>query len=229
MNVLCTGVAHGVVRSSRSAFFEAEGVQVTWRSGPLSLLKEALLAGEPCDVLIASAPMVAVLQREGRLMPRTEAALGRVRTGLAVPEGEPMPDISTPETLRSRLLAASAIYFPHAQLSTAGIHFATVLAKLGIAEGVSGRLHTFASGILVMSELAAAPQLGAIGCAQITDIRDTPGVVLVGALPKSFDLVTVYTAAVAASASDPAIARCFVDWISGPRSRALRAQSGFEF
>ncbi len=228
MNILCAGVAHGVVKASEEAFFEATGARLAGRFGSVGVLKRALLAGESCDVMIATAAMVAALQQEGQLVAGSEAVLGCVRTGLAVPEGEALPDISTPDALKARLLAASAIYFPDAQMSTSGIHFATVLARLGIAEQVSGRLHTFPSAVTVMCELAAAPQLGAIGCTQVTEIKDTPGVVLVGALPKEFDLVTVYTAAVTMTAAEPSLARRFVEWISGPQSRALRQQVGFE-
>ena len=54
----------------------------------------------------------------------------------------------------------------------------------------------FANGATAMRELAGAGDAGAIGCTQATEIRYTPGLALVGALPAPFALATVYSAAV---------------------------------
>jgi molybdate transport system substrate-binding protein len=228
MNILCAGAAQGLVKALQGVFLELTGAKVDGRFGAVGAMKEALLAGEACDVMIVTEAMISALQSEGRLLPGSQAALGRVRTGIAVREGELAPDISTPEALRSRLLSASAIYFPDAQRSTAGIHFASVLAKLGIADSVSSRLRTFPNGATAMRELAADRHTGAIGCTQISEIKYTPGCLLVGALPQAFELATVYSAALSATAREPQLARRFIDLIAGPRSRCLREQGGFE-
>ncbi|MGJ7507713.1 molybdate ABC transporter substrate-binding protein [Variovorax sp. GT1P44] len=228
MNILCAGAAQGLVKALQGVFLELTGAKVEGRFGAVGAMKEALLAGEACDVMIVTETMIAALQAEGRLLPGSEAALGRVRTGVAVREGETLPDISTPETLKSSLLAATSIYFPDAKRSTAGIHFAAMLEKLGIADVVSSRLRTFPNGATAMRELAADPRPGAIGCTQITEIKYTPGITLVGALPEAFELATIYSAAVSATASEPALARRFVELVAGPRSRCLREQGGFE-
>ena len=229
MNILCAGAAQGLVRALQGVFLELTGAKVEGRFGAVGAMKEALLAGEPCDVMIATAAMVADLQAERRLVQDSEAALGRVRTGIAVRQGEPLPQVGSPEALKASLLAAKAIYFPDALRSTAGIHFAAVLGKLGIAETVASRLRTFPNGATAMKELASHAGPGAIGCTQITEINYTPGVALVGPLPDAFELATVYTAAVSAKAQQPELARRFVDLIAGHRSRCLRAQGGFEF
>ncbi|MEJ8812538.1 substrate-binding domain-containing protein [Variovorax ureilyticus] len=228
MNILCAGAAQGLVKALQGVFLELTGARVEGRFGAVGAMKEALLAGEPCDVMVVTAPMVAELQDERRLIVDSEAPLGRVRTGIAVRAGDPVPAISTPEALRDSLLAASAIYFPDAQRSTAGIHFASVLAKLGVANDVAARLRTFPNGATAMRELAAEPRRGAIGCTQITEIKYTPGIALAGPLPEAFELATVYTAAVSATARNPALAQRFVALLAGPTSRCLRAQGGFE-
>jgi molybdate transport system substrate-binding protein len=79
-----------------------------------------------------------------------------------------------------------------------------------------------------MRALAAATERGLIGCTQITEIRYTPGVVLVGPLPPEFELATVYTVAVCAGAREPGLARRFAERLSGPAARALRESAGFE-
>lgn len=229
MNILCAGAAQGLVKALQGVFLELTGARIEGRFGAVGAMKEALLAGEPCDVMVVTAAMIADLQAEGRLVRGSESSLGRVRTGIAVRQGEPRPQIAMPEALKASLLAARAIYFPDALRSTAGIHFAAILGKLEIAATVSSRLRTFPNGATAMRELAADPAPGAIGCTQITEINYTPGITLVGPLPEAFELATVYTAAVSASTRQPELARRFVELIAGPRSRSLRGQGGFEF
>ncbi|VTU15796.1 molybdate ABC transporter periplasmic molybdate-binding protein [Variovorax sp. SRS16] len=229
MKLLCAGAAQGLVKALQDDFLASTVARIDARFGAVGAMKEALLAGEPCDVMVVTASMIAALQSEGRLLAGTEAALGRVRTGVAVREGEPLPDIGSPEALKASLLAASAIYLPDTERSTAGIHLASVLARLGIAASVAPRLRTYPNGATAMRALASDAEAGAIGCTQITEIRYTPGIVLVGALPAAFELATVYAAAVSATAAEPELARRFVDLITGPQTHALRAQGGFEF
>ena len=228
VNLLCAGAVQGIARALQAGFERQSGAALQARYGAVGALKEALLGGEPCDVMVVTDAMVVALQATGDLDPRPRAPLGRVRTGVAVRAGEPVPPIDTPSALRAALLGASAVYFPDPQRATAGIHFASVLEQLGVRDALASRLRTFPNGATSMRELASAPP-GAIGCTQITEILYTPGIALAGALPAAFELATVYTAAVAARAAQPALAAQLVELLAGPASRSLRADSGFEF
>src|SRR5438046_2748841 len=95
-------------------------------------MKERLEAGETCDVSILTDALIDGLSQRGQVVADTRAALGRVRTGIAVQAGAPLPDIGDRSALRNALLASTAIYVPDPQRATAGIHFAEVLRKLGI-------------------------------------------------------------------------------------------------
>jgi len=228
LNVLCAGAVQGIVKALHARFERESAAKLNARFGSVGAMREALLAGEPCDVMIVTDAMVVALQSEGKLGIRPRAPLGRVRTGLAVRNGESIPGIATPQALRASLAAASAIYFPDSQRSTAGIHFASVLDRLGIAEELAPQLRTFPNGATAMRELAAS-EPGAIGCTQITEIMYTPGITLAGPLPDEFELATVYTAAVTMRAAQPVLAQRFIDLLAGPATRAMRAEGGFEF
>lgn len=228
VNLLCAGAVQGIVKALQARFERETGATLQVRFGAVGAMKEALLAGEPCDVMIVTDAMVVALQSAGDLGVMPRAPLGRVRTGVAVRSGEALPGIATPEQLKAALLAASAVYFPDPQRATAGIHFASVLAQLGIADDLTARSRTFPNGATAMRELAASAP-GAIGCTQITEILYTPGIALVGPLPDAFELATVYTAALAARAAEPMLAQRFIDLLAGPATRAMRAEGGFEF
>ena len=227
LHVLCAGAAQGLVKAVAPRLLAEAGAEIDGRFGAVGALKDALLAGEPCDLMIATDKMVAELVAAGALSGEGVAALGRVRTGVAVRRGAPRPDVSTPEALKTALLAADAIYFPDAVKSTAGIHFANVMRQLGIHDALQPRFRTFPNGATAMRELADndAPRL--IGCTQVTEINYTAGVELVAALPARFELATVYTAAVGAQAAEPALAARFIAMVAGTDAQGLRADGGF--
>jgi molybdate transport system substrate-binding protein len=228
LQLLCAGAAQGLVLALADDFRSATGAVVQARFGAVGAMKEALLAGAPCDVMVVTQAMVDALADEGRLVGRSRAALGRVRTGVAVRAGAPGPEVGTPEALRAALRAADAIYFPDPLRATAGIHFAKVMRELGVHDELEPRFRTFPNGATAMRELAASSATAPIGCTQVSEILISPGVALVAALPARFELATVYAAAVAAGAADAALAARFIERLSGPASRALRAAGGFE-
>jgi molybdate transport system substrate-binding protein len=228
LHVLSGGAAQAIVRAIEEDFRTATGASVHGTFGAVGAMREKLLAGERCDAVILTAALVTELERAGRVLPGSGAPLGRVRTGVAVRAGEPMPDIADGAALRATLLAAAGIYFPDPKLATAGIHFVNVLRKLGIDEIVAPRLSPHPNGATAMRELAAATGRGLVGCTQITEIKYTPGVVLVGPLPAEFELSTVYTVAVCTGAREPRLARRFTELLSGATARPLREGAGFE-
>jgi molybdate transport system substrate-binding protein len=225
LKLLCAGAAQGLVKTIE-ARWPAAGIDA--RFGAVGALREALEGGAVCDVIVVTDAMIVSLAEAGRVDGRTRAPLGSVRTGIAVRSGQARPDVSTPEALAEALRAADAIYSPDAERSTAGTHFAGVLRSLGLTSELTPRLATYPNGATAMRELAASRAANPIGCTQVTEIRYTPGVALVGLLPRAFELATVYSAAVATGAADRALAQRFIEVLAGEAARELRAEAGFE-
>ena len=226
--LLSGGAAKGLVTALQPAFTAQTGWELRATFSAVGAMKEKLLAGEPCDVTILTAAVIDELERRGRVVAETVAPLGRVRTGIAVRAGEPMPAVSDRETLRQSLLASIGIYLPDIERATAGIHFVKVLKSLGIESEVAARLRCYPNGATALAELARSRESGLIGCTQISEILDTPGVALVGPLPAEFELVTVYSVAVCTSAREPALARRLARFLAGPEARDQRERAGFE-
>jgi len=226
--ILSAGAAKGLVAAVAQPFTAETGVDVTGEFGAVGAMRDRLAAGAPCDVIILTAAMIAALENEGVVAAGTVAPLGRVRTGIAVRAGTTLPNIADGAGLARALTAAVGILFPDPQRATAGIHFVDVLRRLEIYEAVADRLRPYPNGATAMRELATAPEEGLIGCTQITEIRYTPGVTLVGPLPPGFELATVYSVAVCTQAADPARARAFARRLAGPENRVLRHEGGFE-
>jgi molybdate transport system substrate-binding protein len=222
LDLLSAGAAQGVV----AALAAEARIEIAGSFGAVGAIKEKFLGGAPCDIIILTQAQIAELAAQRLVLPGSCANLGTVLTGIAVRTGDILPDVSNEDALRAALLAADGIYFPDAQKATAGIHFAKVLDALGIRSEVAARLRTHPNGAAAMRELARASGR-AIGCTQVTEILNTPGVVLVAALPKAFELATVYSVAVSARAANTEVARHFATQLTTAASGALRAKSGF--
>ncbi len=227
LRVLSAGAAQGVVEALRDAFRVASGAAIDATFGAVGVLAEKLRAGERCDVVILTAAMIADLERSAQLLPGTSAPLGRVRTGVAARAGDALPGIADRAQLTTAFRAAPVLYVPDTVRSTAGAHVADVLKRLGLADELAPRLSIHPNGATAMRALAAATARGAIGCTQVTEIRYTPGIALVGTLPAEFELATVYSVAVSAGAAEPDLARQFARLLTAPANRSVLDAAGF--
>jgi molybdate transport system substrate-binding protein len=228
LHILSGGAAQGAVGALAPKFAAETGYEIAGSFGAVGAMKEKLLAGEPADFMILTRKLIDELAAGGRIEPESRADLGRVRTGIAVKQGAPLPDVSDADGLRAALLAADTVYFPDPRRATAGIHFAKVLDALGVRGEIASRLRPYPNGATAMREMAKAAQARPLGCTQITEIICTPGVALVAPLPAEFELATVYTAGVCRGAASPEAARRFVALLTGDDSRELRQRAGFE-
>lgn len=228
IRLLSGGAAQGLVRQLQDRFFAESGCAVQGSFGAVGAMRDKLLAGEPCDLVILTRALVDQLIADGHVIPGSQAPLGTVKTGVAVKGGETAPQVATAPSLKAALLAAQGIYFPDPVKATAGIHFMKVLKALGIDQELAPRLRPFPNGATAMREMSQASERGLIGCTQVTEILYTPGVQLVGLLPPEFELATVYTAAVCSAAQDPKAAADFIRLLGGAEAAATRSAGGFE-
>jgi molybdate transport system substrate-binding protein len=228
LHVLSGGAAKGIVGALGARFRDEIGADINGDFSAVGAIEERFISGEACDVLILTAPLIAALAAAGRVRADTVRPIGAVCAGVAVPAGHTPPDIATAAAFAAALRAASAIHVPDCARSTAGRHFAGVLKKLGLEAEVAPKLREFPNGETAMAALARDRQIRAIGCTQVTEIKLTRGLDLIGPLPAGLDLATVYVAAVSAMAADPVRAGRLVGLLGEPRTRALRLDCGFE-
>jgi molybdate transport system substrate-binding protein len=210
LRILSGGATHGLVERIRPAFEAETGYRIDGTFSAVGAMRDKLLAGEQADVMILSRALVDELARSGHVVASSVADVARVATAIAVRQGDPLPDVRTADALRAALAEADAIHFPDPAQATAGIHFAQVIRKLGLWVEVERRLRLAPNGATAMRALAASTDRRPIGCTQETEIRATPGVVLVAPLPPGCGLVTTYTAAVTVRARAPAEAADFI-------------------
>jgi molybdate transport system substrate-binding protein len=224
--VLCAGAASETVHQLAERYAQATGNTVSIVTGTAGQLRARLNAGERADVVILPAPGIADLERGGGLVAGTRTGLGRTGMGLGVRRGAPVPELSSPEALKRVLLSARAIVATDpASGATAGIYFAKVLARLGIAEAVKPKLAVVPGG----SACAAVAKGDADVCVQnISEILPVGGVTLAGPFPAALQNFITYTAAVPANAPAPEAGRALIGYLTAPAQGIVWRSAGFE-
>jgi molybdate transport system substrate-binding protein len=227
LNILSGGAAHGLVGSLASAFNAQTGFEITGEFGAVGIMADKLRKGTPADIVILTAALVAKLAEEKLVVATSMADVGLVETALAVRTGDSLAAVRNAADLREALLASDAIFVPDTKASTAGIHVANVLQRLGIADEVATRLRIFPNGATAMRELAVSEARRPIGCTQSTEIISTKGVTLSGSLPPGCELATMYTAGITVAAAHPRQAQDLIDLLTGAGQHELRKRAGF--
>ncbi len=205
-------------------FQKATGIQLQVEYAPVGVLMRRLAQGNMPDVLILSAEVVKETENRGWAPMGSAVPLGSVGVGIAVKQGQPIPDISTPEALRNALLAAPSVTYMDPQKGTSGKHFANVLDQLGIADQM--RAKTTFGDIGYVLEPVARGEI-ALGIQQITEILPVKGAVLVGPLPPPLQKITTYSIMPTVKAADSASVVKFRRFLQLPAAQAVFKLKGF--
>ena len=227
LQILSGGAAQGLVGSLAPRFKQLTGFDISGEFGAVGAMAEKLRQGTPTDIVILTAAIVKKLAEEHRVDPGSIADVGLVETAVAVRAGDPKVTVGDEAGLRAALLAADAIFVPDIEASTAGIHVAKVLQRLGIADEIAARLNIHPNGATAMRHLAVSEAARPIGCTQSTEIISTPGVVLSGSLPPGYELATMYTAAVTTQAAHAEQAQALIGLLTAAGHRGVRERAGF--
>lgn len=228
LHILSGGAAAGLVEPLQAGFESTHACQLKATFSAVGAMKEKLLGGDRCDLLILTQPMIEGLIASGHVRANSLRALGVVKTGVAVKQNSPHPAIGTRAELQAAFRAAEGIYFPDPKLATAGIHFFKVLQALGLEVELADRFHTYPNGATAMRAMAQASGARVIGSTQVTEIKYTAGIDLVGLLPHEFELATVYALGIPTQAQEPLLAQHLADLLTSETTRALRLSGGFE-
>lgn len=227
VKVFSAGAVRAIVTDLAEQFRQETGNTVTFSFGTAGQTRQKLLSGEPVDVVILTDAGIDDMIKQGALASGSRADLARTGMGVGVREGAPKPDITTSEAFKTTLLKAkSLVYVDPAQGATSGVHFKSVLERLGIADAVKGKTQLVSGGYPAEKVASGEAELVVH---QISEIVPVKGVTLVGPLPPDFQKVTVYSAGLAARSPSPAAARAFVAFLTRPAFKPKFAAAGLDY
>ena len=226
VRVISAGAVKSIVTDLVPAYEKETGNKVVMEFGPMGFVRQKL-ASDPADVVIMSDTVLDDTIAKGGVVAGSRTDIWRTGMGVGVREGAPKPDISSLDAFKRALLEAkSIVYVDPASGATSGVHFATVLQKLGIAELVKPKTKLVPGGY--PAELVAKGEVDLV-VHQISEIVPVKGVTLVGPLPKEVQKLTVYSAGVATKSANAELGRGFIAFLTRPAFKARLAEAGLDY
>ncbi len=224
IRVLSANAAQLPERELAAEFTKETGHQVSFTFGSPGTIQQKVAAGEIFDLLVMPIAAIEALDKAGKLLPGSRRALARVGIGVAMREGAPKPDLSTPEAFRKTLLDARSITYSDSSTGgLSGLSVEKMLAKLGIAEAVKAKAILRSDGQQLIADGKAE-----IGLYNVSEIPRAKGVVLAGPAPAAAQVYIEYDAAVPATNGSPEPALAFLKFLSRPAARARWEAAGLE-
>lgn len=227
LKVLSAGSVQEVLEEIGHQFTRDSGQVVTFDFTTAGQVRSRIMAGEAFDLAVAPGAVMGELGKAGKLMAGLSAELGHVGLGLAVREGTPMPDITTPEAFKRTLTAAKKVAFTDPKAGgTAGVYFANLLKTLGLADTVNKKAVLTAGGRDTAERVAKGE--ADVGITFVSEIVPVTGAKLVGLLPADMRNYTTYVAGVVSASPKTETAHAFIAAATASSVRELWWRAGFE-
>lgn len=226
IQVLSAGAVEPGIHAAAHAFSAKTGHKVSVRFATAPAMRKRVEGGEIADVVIAPPAVLDDFARAGRIEDAARASVGRVGVGVAVRVGGPVPDISTPETVRKAVLEAESLVFNRA---STGLYMDRLFEKMGLTADVTPKSVRYGDGNAVMEHLIKGKgrEFGFGAATEILLFRDK-GLRLVGPLPAAIQNHTSYAAVPMTAAPSPALARELVRFLASPEGKALFVANGID-
>jgi len=187
-------------------------------------ISNRLKRGEIVDIVIVAESVLRQFSAEGYVVGDSITPVARSTIGMAVRAGAPKPDIGTADALRRTLLAAKSIGY---SASVSGQYLTTeIYQRLGIADQVLPKSRLVAHGERVGAVVARGEL--EIGFQQISELLPVPGIAHITPLPPELQKVSTFAAGVAATSSDPALARRVIQFLASPQAASAISRTGLE-
>jgi molybdate transport system substrate-binding protein len=180
-------------------------------------------AGEPFDVVALASDAIERLAADGRVDAAGKVDLVRSGVGVAVRSGTPRPDVATEDALRRAVEGAARIGY---STGPSGIALIALFERWGIAGDIEGRLVQAPPGVPVGSLVARGDV--ALGFQQMSELLHVEGIDLLGPLPPSIQIVTVFSAAPCAGSAQRDAVRALLDFMVSPESAEAKRRHGME-
>ena len=178
-------------------------------------------AGEAFDGVVLASDAVDKLIASGHVLPGSRADLVRSGVAVAVPAGQPLPDISSEAALKAAVLAAPTLGY---STGPSGVQLAKLFEVWGIAEQIAPRIVQAKPGIPVGSLVAQGEV--ALGFQQLSEMLGVPGTTIVGGLPPAVEIITTFSGSLAAYCAQPDAMRALLAFWQSSACGAIKRQHG---
>lgn len=221
LRVIAGGSMTALLKELAPPFERASGHKLVIHFDSTPNIVTRINSGTPFDAVVVPIDVFRDAAAKARFAPSPITDIARVGYGVAVRAGGPKPDVSTPEALKTTLLAAQSIAFVPA--SAAGGYVSKVFDRLGIGEEMKAKTKVQPGPPQIATAVASGEaELGVF----LTNVLIAPGVELAGPFPGDLQQELVFTAAIAADTGQVDAARAFIDYLKTPAAAAMIKAGG---
>lgn len=178
-------------------------------------------AGEAFDLVVLASEALGPLAAAGRLIAQTVLPIATSHVAIAVHANAVRPDVASEAALRRALLGARGIGYSTGPSGSALIR---LLTRWGLLETLRDRLVQARAGSPVAA-LVASGQVE-IGFQQFSELKDEPGIAVLGPMPPGLEIVTTFVGAVGAASAHVTAAERVLAFMASPATDDLRRQHG---
>lgn len=204
-------------------FAQQSGHTVVMTPHIAAAAKQMIDAGEPFDVVVLSPAVVDALIREGRVQPGSRVDIMQAPIGVAVRQGAPRPDISTVDVFRQMLLDARSVSY--LRTGASGLYLAELMETLGIADALRDKTRRPDEDIV--GPMVARGEAD-LGITAISTLLATPGLDVVGPIPRSLQRPVVFTGAVSSVTRFRRASGQFLAFVTSPAVASAMRAKGLE-
>jgi molybdate transport system substrate-binding protein len=213
-----------VLKEIGPQFERTSGYKLDVVTGIAATLADRIMEGESFDVFIGPPVQMNRVVQNNKIIAETRTAIAQSGIGVGVRAGAPKPDITSVEAFKQTLLNAKSIGYLK-QDGTSGAYLHGLFERLGIADMIKPKIVRPETDIV--SELVAKGEIE-LGMVVITQIMTTPGVDLVGPLPREVQSYVKWSGGVSANSAAPQAAKELIRFLAGPAALPVLKAQGME-
>jgi molybdate transport system substrate-binding protein len=205
-------------------FERSSGYKLVVVTDIAATLADRIIAGESFDVFIGPPVQIDRVIKANKIVADTRTAIAHSGIGVQVRAGAHKPDISSVDAFKEALLKAKSIGYLK-QEGTSGAYLHGLFDRLGIAEVLKSKVVRPDTDIV--SELVAKGEIE-LGLVVATQIMTTPGVELVGPIPREVQYFVRWSGGVSANSAAPQVAKELIRFLAGPTALPVLKAQGME-
>jgi molybdate transport system substrate-binding protein len=180
-------------------------------------------AGEAVDAVILASNAIDKLTQDGMLVKGSRVDLVHSGVAVAVCSGAPRPDISSEESVKQAVLAASSLSY---STGPSGVQLMNLFERWGIAKEIASRIVQAPPGVPVGSLVADGKV--ELGFQQLSELLNLKGIDVVGPLPPAIQIITTFSAGLSMTSKQPDAVRKMFGWMASPAAADAKRKQGME-
>jgi molybdate transport system substrate-binding protein len=180
-------------------------------------------AGEAVDIVVLASNAIDKLISESKLQAASRVDLFKSGIAMAIRKGASRPDIGSKDAVMKAVLAARTLGY---STGPSGTYLQQLFERWGILQSIRHKLVIPPPGIPVGSLVANGEC--ELGFQQMSELMNLPHIDVLGPLPESIQMVTIFSGAVSIACEQPEAAQRVLRYMASPGNALMHRRYGME-